>query len=200
MRRTILYLIIFLAVPVFLHTRRSPDHRKRVVESIREGPPQYCPIDRLVPNTRSWISFNRRSASARILQICILISFGNQLAGCGQHENSEIQKMQNKNVITIEDKTVGVVRLGELINISQPVKDGKIYVVIVEPGYMNGGEDSRIGFIVDSLEEKQKVVIKPLDNLSGRKSGVSGVTILGDGQAALILDPLELFLIAQRIN
>lgn len=57
-----------------------------------------------------------------------------------------------------------------------------------------------MGFIVDSVQDKQKIVIKPLNDSFVKTSGFSGVTILGDGRAALILDPVELLDIAVKRN
>lgn len=49
-------------------------------------------------------------------------------------------------------------------------------------------EDSRVGIIVDSLVGEQEVVIKSLGVLSRWVTGFLGATVLGNGQAALILD------------
>jgi two-component system chemotaxis sensor kinase CheA len=46
----------------------------------------------------------------------------------------------------------------------------------------------RAGFVVDTLLGEFQTVIKPLGRLFERLSGISGSTILGNGEVALILD------------
>lgn len=46
----------------------------------------------------------------------------------------------------------------------------------------------RVGLVVDALLGEFQTVIKPLGKLFERLSGISGSTILGDGEVALILD------------
>ncbi len=41
---------------------------------------------------------------------------------------------------------------------------------------------------VDVVEGKQEVVVKPLSRFIGNTRGVSGVTILGDGDVVPVLD------------
>ena len=57
-----------------------------------------------------------------------------------------------------------------------------VYVVVV------GSAEKQVGLIVDRLIGEQEVVIKSLGNFIGKIPGVSGATILGDGQMALIAD------------
>ena len=64
-----------------------------------------------------------------------------------------------------------------------PTDDKKmIYVVVV------GLAEQRIGLVVDNLIGEQEVVIKSLSRFCGDVGGVSGATILGDGNVALIVD------------
>jgi two-component system chemotaxis sensor kinase CheA len=46
----------------------------------------------------------------------------------------------------------------------------------------------RVGLAVDKIIGQQEIVVKSLSPLVGRPVGVSGATILGDGQVALIVD------------
>jgi two-component system chemotaxis sensor kinase CheA len=61
------------------------------------------------------------------------------------------------------------------------------------------GDDRRFGLIVDSIEDSQEIVVKPLGHMLG---GVpfAGATILGDGQIALILDVFRLGLAAGVVS
>jgi two-component system chemotaxis sensor kinase CheA len=48
--------------------------------------------------------------------------------------------------------------------------------------------ERQVGIVVSSLVGEQEVVIKSLSRALGDVRGVSGATILGDGQVALIVD------------
>ncbi|MFT6605401.1 MAG: two-component system chemotaxis sensor kinase CheA [Halocynthiibacter sp.] len=56
-----------------------------------------------------------------------------------------------------------------------------------------GQEDgNRAALVVDAIEDQRQVVIKGLEASYGRVPGIAAATILGDGQIALILDPVDL--------
>jgi two-component system, chemotaxis family, sensor kinase CheA len=61
------------------------------------------------------------------------------------------------------------------------------------------GEGRRVGLFVDDLLGQQQVVIKSLETNFRRVEGVSGATILGDGQVALILDVSGLIRVASQL-
>ncbi len=58
----------------------------------------------------------------------------------------------------------------------------KMFVVVVKVG------DRQMGLQVDQLIGEQEIVIKPLSRFLGEVRGIAGVTILGDGQVAIICD------------
>ncbi|MBI5817274.1 MAG: chemotaxis protein CheW, partial [Candidatus Yonathbacteria bacterium] len=47
----------------------------------------------------------------------------------------------------------------------------------------------RAGIFVDEFLKETEIIIKPLPHQFAHVKGISGVTILGDGRVALILDP-----------
>ena len=51
-----------------------------------------------------------------------------------------------------------------------------------------GLAERRIGLAVDGLVGEKEVVIKSLSRFCGEVPGISGATILGDGNVALIAD------------
>ncbi|HLY64643.1 MAG TPA: chemotaxis protein CheA, partial [Chloroflexota bacterium] len=61
-------------------------------------------------------------------------------------------------------------------------KEHKRFVVAVRVG------DRQMGLQVDSLIGETEIVIKPLSRFLGDVRGIAGVTILGDGQVAIICD------------
>jgi two-component system, chemotaxis family, sensor kinase CheA len=60
-------------------------------------------------------------------------------------------------------------------------------VVIVRKG------DKMAGLVVDSFIGQQEIVLKSLGNYLANVFAISGATILGDGQVALIIDCNALF-------
>ncbi|MCB0826400.1 MAG: chemotaxis protein CheA [Armatimonadetes bacterium] len=100
-------------------------------------------------------------------------------------QSEDIQTINRKEVVVIRGCTTPLFRLGELFgqgmeNPEQPADEH--YVVIV------GLAEQRLGLIVDRLIGEQEVVIKSMSRFCGDVPGISGATILGDGNVALILD------------
>jgi two-component system chemotaxis sensor kinase CheA len=52
--------------------------------------------------------------------------------------------------------------------------------------------DKLSGIVVDTVLEPQESVVKSLGKYIGSVRGISGATIMGDGQVALILDTATL--------
>lgn len=65
---------------------------------------------------------------------------------------------------------------------STPAEDGRLLIVVVR------SSDEQVGLVVDKLMGQQEIVIKNLGGVLGDIRGLSGVTILGDGRLALIID------------
>ena len=83
----------------------------------------------------------------------------------------------------LRDEYVPIVRLHELFEVMSertPLTDGLLMIV--------EADGKRIGLFVDELQSQQQVVIKSLETNFHGVSGLSGATMLGDGQVALILD------------
>lgn len=53
-------------------------------------------------------------------------------------------------------------------------------------------DGSRFGVVVDCVHDTEEIVVKPLGRQLGNLGTYAGATILGDGQIALILDPVVL--------
>jgi len=56
-------------------------------------------------------------------------------------------------------------------------------IVVAEAGHL------RFGIVVDGMHDSEEIVVKPLGRHMRKCAFLAGATILGDGQAALILDP-----------
>lgn len=86
-------------------------------------------------------------------------------------------------VIMVRGKTVPLVRLHHILNVAAKVTDPtKGLVVLLE------NQGKKLGLLVDELLGQMQVVMKSLEANYQKVEGISGATILGDGQVAFILD------------
>lgn len=60
--------------------------------------------------------------------------------------------------------------------------------------------DTQVALLVDEVRDQRQVVIKGLDQNCCTPPGIAAATILGDGQIALILDPIDIIAPAPRSN
>ncbi len=97
---------------------------------------------------------------------------------------SDIKYVEAKEVIHLRSAVIPIVRLNQLLDIDPPeVEPESLIVVIVMKG------DKQVGLVVDNLIGQQEIVIKSLGKFIVNSTKViSGATILGDGEIALILD------------
>jgi two-component system chemotaxis sensor kinase CheA len=97
---------------------------------------------------------------------------------------SDLQRIVGKGeVVNLRGEWVPLVRLYEVFNVTPEYTDPtKALLVIVE------AENRRVAVLVDELTGQQQVVIKTLEQNYRKVEAISGATILGDGQIALILD------------
>lgn len=96
---------------------------------------------------------------------------------------SDIKYVNSKEVIHLRDKVIPIIRLGKLLDVeSSNEYSENMTVVIVRKG------DKRAGIVVDSLIGQMEIVIKSLGSYINVNKMISGATILGDGDIALIID------------
>lgn len=101
---------------------------------------------------------------------------------------SEIKTVQAKEVINLRGSVIPLVRLNTVLDVtSTKTEDESMVVVIVKKG------DKMAGLVVDNLMGQQEIVIKSLGKYISKSKIISGATILGDGEVALILDTNALF-------
>lgn len=101
---------------------------------------------------------------------------------------SDIKYVQAKEVIHIRGTVIPIIRLDEILDIGpREQKSDNLTVVIVKKG------DQLAGLVVDNLIGQQEIVIKSLGKYIDNSKIISGATILGDGEVALILDANVLF-------
>ena len=95
----------------------------------------------------------------------------------------EILNAHNQKVIDFRGKVVPLLFLKDLFEVPSVKENDAFYsVVIVRKG------DKMAGLVVDSFIGQQEVVLKSLGNYLSGAFAISGATILGDGEVALIVD------------
>jgi two-component system, chemotaxis family, sensor kinase CheA len=98
-------------------------------------------------------------------------------------KKEEIMKAHNQRVIDFRGKVVPLLFLEDVFEVPKHSEDEELYsVVIVRKG------EKMAGLVVDSFIGQQEVVLKSLGNYLNDVFAISGATILGDGQVALIVD------------
>ncbi|MGR2661307.1 chemotaxis protein CheW [Chromobacterium haemolyticum] len=86
-------------------------------------------------------------------------------------------------VVGIRGEYLPIVPLGRFFSIPEAKQTpSEAILVIVEAG------NSRLALLVDDLIGQQQFVVKNLETNYRKVDGISGATILGDGQVAMILD------------
>lgn len=96
---------------------------------------------------------------------------------------TDIKYVQAKEVIHLRGSVIPLIRLDKVLDIEpREVEPENLTVVIVKRG------DSQVGLVVDNLIGQQEIVIKSLGKYINGNKLISGATILGDGEVALILD------------
>lgn len=95
----------------------------------------------------------------------------------------DIKYVESKEVIHLRGKVIPVIRMDQVLDIEPKEEEPEsLTVVIVQKG------ESLAGLVVDNLIGQQEIVIKSLGKYMINNKIISGATILGDGEVALILD------------
>ena len=97
---------------------------------------------------------------------------------------AEVKYVQQKEVINLRGTVIPLIRLNEVLGCeSTKGADEEMVVVIVKKG------DKQTGLVIDELTGQQEIVIKSLGKYINKSKVISGATILGNGEVALIVDP-----------
>ncbi len=101
---------------------------------------------------------------------------------------NRIQHVKNAEVLRLRGRLLPLVRLNSAMSVANSASSGPetsmaaMNIVVVESGRLH------YGLIVDGLHDSEEIVVKPLGRHMQHCSCLSGATILGDGEVALILD------------
>lgn len=99
-------------------------------------------------------------------------------------KNSQINTVDDEEVVRLRGKFLPVLRLHELHGIKPDNTELEKGILVVVDYQGN-----TFSIFVDALLGQQQTVIKGLPHYSNNVRGVSGCTILGNGDVSLILDP-----------
>lgn len=100
---------------------------------------------------------------------------------CVELSDAEHQETQGRDFINLRGEVLPFIRLRERFRESGQAGRRENVVVVQYAG-------QKAGLVVDDLLGEFQTVIKPLGKLFGNLKGISGSTILGSGDVALILD------------
>lgn len=96
---------------------------------------------------------------------------------------NEIKYVQTKEVIHLRGNVIPLIRLDKVLDVKKEESNlNELTVVIVKKG------DKLAGLVVDNLIGQLEIVIKSIGKYINNSKMISGATILGDGEIALILD------------
>lgn len=96
--------------------------------------------------------------------------------------SKDIKKVQGKEVLNLRGNVIPIIRLGEILNCENSEETDEILVVVVKKG------ERFAGMVVNELIGQQEIVIKSIGKYIRNHKIISGATILGNGEVALILD------------
>ena len=104
-----------------------------------------------------------------------------------------VQPVDGNATVRLREEVLSLIELRDVIFTrgTRRPGEGTRRVVVISDG------ESQVGIFVDRMIGETEIVIKALSHHFFHVKGISGVTILGDGQVALILDP-KLIIMASR--
>jgi two-component system, chemotaxis family, sensor kinase CheA len=97
----------------------------------------------------------------------------------------QVATLHGQNVIQFRGQVVPLIYLQEVFHVPSvqaEIDNQELFIVIVRKG------DKIVGVVVDSVLEQQEVVLKSLGGFLPNLYAISGATILGNGEVALIID------------
>ena len=96
--------------------------------------------------------------------------------------SKDIKTVGGKEVLYLRGDVIPIIRLSDILDCPRIEKSDELLIVIVKKG------ERYAGLIVDELIGQQEIVIKSIGKYIKNHKIISGATILGNGEVALILD------------
>jgi two-component system chemotaxis sensor kinase CheA len=94
--------------------------------------------------------------------------------------HSVVEKAFN-NTLVIDNEQLPFIYLRQHFKITTPAPENELMVVV-------NYENQRMGIIIDQVEKKSQVVVKSIGKQFHHQDIISGVSIMGNGKIALVLD------------
>lgn len=95
---------------------------------------------------------------------------------------TDIKYVQSREVINLRGNVIPLIRLRSVLDLPEAADNERLMVVIVKKA------DNLAGLVIDKLLGQLEIVIKSIGKYIDSPKMISGATILGDGEIALILD------------
>lgn len=114
---------------------------------------------------------------------------------CIEMNSNECDIDEVQHYINLRGQVLPYLRLGDYFHNRHSHAGKKRESIVV----VKSGQD-KAGFVVDELHGEHQTVIKPLGKVFEQLRGISGATVLGDGNVALILDVQGLIQAAIKDN
>lgn len=98
-------------------------------------------------------------------------------------DKKEIKDLNGAKIINLRDDLIPIVYLGDILNIENENPKDKVNIIVVKL------KEKRFGIVVDSIFDEEEILVKKLQKYFKGILCYSGMTVLGDGRTAMILDP-----------
>ncbi len=100
-------------------------------------------------------------------------------------EQGDGHQVNHAGVFRWRGEVTSMLDLGHSLDTAEGIRE-EGYIIVLEAG------GKRRGVLVDQILGIQEVVVKGLDPILGKPSGIAASTVRGDGHPLLILDPRSL--------
>ena len=115
-----------------------------------------------------------------------------ELVRVDEESRNKIEVIRGANFYRLRGVLLPLLSLNEVLGLKEPVPDeDEIHssgtnIVVLKAGHHS------FGLVVDTVNDSEEIVVKPLSRQLKDLSYLAGATILGDGRVALILDVMGL--------
>ncbi|MGD0978359.1 MAG: chemotaxis protein CheA [Candidatus Bathyarchaeia archaeon] len=110
-----------------------------------------------------------------------------QVAEVIRVKRTEIQSLGTIEAILLRGQVLPILHLHDLFKLDDG-GETEYFQVLVSHG---SNENNKVGLAIDSILGHQQILVKALDETLGKSRGLSGATILGNGQVVPVLDVSE---------
>ncbi len=112
---------------------------------------------------------------------------------CIELTRDDVARANGRQLVTVRDRIIPYISLRESFALKGSIPD-------IEQVVITNVSGNRVGFVVDTVVGEHQTVIKSLGRAYRNVAGISGATILGDGNVALILDMPRLIKEAEPVQ